>query len=120
MTDPQRIKILQTWAILVFAASRGELMSYDDLAKGLGQKSTGKKRPSRITQYPLGKIKMFCEGGKKPPLTSIVGNAHSYWPGEGYASNMLPGELAKDRARVFRYKSWHKEFTRFNSWLNRQ
>ena len=83
------------WNPLVKAATRGELLFYQDLARELGL------RGARPVRFALGPIQSLCLEKRLPPLTSIVVSKKNRLPGPGFIA--WTGDLQEAHNSVFKF-----------------
>lgn len=93
-------RALQIWQILIGYAHNKKIMTYGELADILGYKS------SNVFSELLGHIMFYCAQNKLPPLTVIVVNAETGFPGEGFTEHGDYPTLEKARMAVYRY-NWY-------------
>lgn len=115
MKKEEKIRALQTWAVLTVYAAKGRKMSYGELCHGLGYDP--KLWAGRKTSPHLAQVQNFCSQEGAPPLTGIVGSEPNYEPGESYAGDME--RLEADRDAVFAFP-WHEFHEKFCEWLDKQ
>ena len=85
----------QIWGILAWAARNRQSLTYADLSKLIGVPAAG-----------LGKllepVQSFCLLNKLPPLTILVVQTNTGFPGPGFTA-VTASEFAKAHMKVFRF-----------------
>ena len=98
MTKPKAAwRALQIWQILVGYAHNKKIMTYKELADLLGYKS-----PNVFSDL-LGHVMYYCAQNSLPPLTLLVVNAETGYPGEGFTERGQYPTLEAARMAVHRY-----------------
>lgn len=92
-----RTRAVQIYQILVGAAHRREIMTYQILAERIGYKGAG------VLDRQLGHLMYWCSENGLPPLTVLVVNKTTGLPGVGLVEAL---DLNSDRERVFNY-DWY-------------
>lgn len=99
--NPSSSRVLraqQAWPILIAAAHRGEILTYDELALTMFEKTA-----AGVLAGILGCVAFWCADYDLPAITSIVVNKVTGEPGVGIPhQRSIPAEQQK----VFAYK-WY-------------
>jgi len=98
--NPSSSRVLraqQAWPILIGAAHRGEILTYDELGLTMFEKTS-----AGVLAGILGLIAFWCRDEDLPALTSIVVNSETGMPGMGIPTEKPMAEQQK----VFAYK-WY-------------
>jgi len=90
-TVPKRA--LQIYLILIGAARRHELLTYEQLSTSMGF-----ERAAGVLADRLGPVMRWCQRNELPALTAIVVNKTSGLPGEGLHT-VDGGKFAAERLR---------------------
>ena len=85
----------QIWSILAWAARNRQSLTYANLSKLIGVPAAGLGRL-------LEPIQSFCILNKLPPLTILVVQTISGFPGQGFTAASA-SEYAKAHMKVFRF-----------------
>lgn len=93
-----RTRAIQIYQILVGAAHRREILTYQILAKLIGYKGAG------VLDRQLGHLMYWCSQNNLPPLTVLVVNKSTGLPGWGLVEAV---DLNSDRERVFNF-NWYE------------
>lgn len=83
----------QIWAVLGWAASHRQTMTYQQLGQAVGMPPAG-------LGGMLDPIQAYCVARKLPPLTVLVVQKDTGLPGSGFTAAQAV-QVASDQARVF-------------------
>lgn len=92
-----RTRAVQIYLILIGAAHRREILTYQMVAERLGYKGSG------VLDRQLGHLMYWCDENGLPPLTVLVVNKKTGLPGPGL---ILSADLNADREGVFQF-NWY-------------
>lgn len=92
-----KTRAVQIYLILVGAAHRREILTYQIIAARLGYKGSG------VLDRQLGHLMRWCHENMLPPLTVLVVNKKTGLPGVGLT---LAADLNADREAVFQF-NWY-------------
>ena len=97
--EKQPIRACQVWAVLAYAASKSQIITYDELSQATGYATPGLGELLLL-------VKNHCEANELPPITALVVSVRDGKPGNWDESEM--GEWPSALQKIFQH-SWSQK-----------
>ena len=97
--EKQPIRACQVWAVLAYAASKSQIITYDELSQATGYATPGLGELLLL-------VKNHCEANELPPITALVVSVRDGKPGNWDESEM--GEWPSALQEIFQH-SWSQK-----------